>query len=182
MGNDCRQERDGGIVAQHFGKTDHECRDQQQAVKQRCRKFIDGDLRKQARHQHGRREHDQDEEAQDVHCDDQPAAIEAIGDHAGGQGEEEPGQFLRDADQRDRQGIAGDQRGKPRPGDDADAIGEVGQPARRQKPMETGAERRLRRYMLIHGGTLRWEPQPCTGIGGSQALGFQGNLCRPRTA
>ena len=64
----------------------------------------------------------------------------AVGEHAGGQGEQQPRQPLHDDDEGDQQRVAGDRRGQPWVGDEGDAVAEVGDRRRAEEPAVVAAE------------------------------------------
>ena len=76
--------------------------------------------------------------------DDDGAPVEPVGDHAGIQAEQQPGQPLQECGHRHRQRIARLRRHQQRTGRQSDSVAEIRHPRRSQQPTETASETRWR--------------------------------------
>ena len=126
-----------------------------------------------AAERHGERHEQRHGGAAGVRRDHQPAAVVAVGEHAGRQGEQQPRQPLHHDDESDQHGIAGDRRGQPRVGDEGDAVAEVGDRRGGEQPLVVAAETvaaagSSRRSLVLHGRV--WTSQCADGRCTSELL------------
>ena len=120
--DDRRQERLGAVVVEHLAGAEQQRGDEDDEVEEPLGADDGVDLvgrrQRAAAGQHGQRHQRGQDEADGVGADHQPAAVVAVGDDAGGQGEQQPRQALDDPDEGDQQRVAGDRRRQPRVGDE----------------------------------------------------------------
>ena len=136
MRNDRRQHGLCGVVAEHFGRPDEKGRKKEGAVEQRRRHAMLRSFAERERYPDCSTGQRKGCAPEDIHPEDQKAPVRSVRDDPRWNGKEEPRKTQRDRDQSDQQRIAGQKRGKPRPGHGRDAVGEIGQAAREDEAAE----------------------------------------------